>query len=104
MPCGNLVCEVVFELVCDHHWGKNTIPIQALIGKADCDADFDEKERAFETAIGFNFVERVREDHVRISHTEELIQVLAHCGYAKIDIKPRQKRKYPSEVFDQYFD
>lgn len=105
MSCGDLVCEIVFYLVSNHHWGSNTIPIRGLVSNADCDADFDEKKQAYQTAITYNFVERVRQDHVRLAHTEELIEFLANCdGIDKMDVKPRLKRKYHDNyIFDRYF-
>lgn len=76
------------------------------MSNADCDADFDEKKQAYQTAIAYNFVERVRHNHVRLDHTEELIEFLGDCDdIGKMDVKPRLKRKYhDNTIFDRYFD
>lgn len=106
MSCGNLVCEIVTYLVNNHHWGSNTISMKGLVSNADCDADFDKKKDALRTALTYAFVEHVRQDHVRLDTTEELLEFLSGCDdVKKMDIKPRLKRKFhDNSIFDEYFE
>lgn len=100
----NLPCKIVYPLVSDHRWGSNTINIDAHIRLANDGADFDDKEDLFYQLMdSHNFIEPVRDGHVRLNLTDDLVEYLAGCGYDRIEVEPHLTRKYPSDIFDKHF-